>query len=51
VDLYKFKARLVYRGSFRAASAVTQRNHILKTQTNKQTNKPNNQKKGYFFEN
>ena len=29
VDLFEFEASLVYKASFRAASTVTQRNHVL----------------------
>ena len=37
MDLYEFKANLVYKVSFRTIRAVTQRNLVSKT--NKQTNK------------
>ena len=29
MDLFEFEASLVYKASFRAASTVTQRNHVL----------------------
>ena len=37
-DLCEFEASLVYRASFRTGTKATQRNPVLKKQTNKQNN-------------